>query len=90
MKNGTQHANIRAQQRGIAPFLVDLLLEFGARKNDGNGAEICYFDRRAKKRLQSYVGGMLGRLSEFLDAYLVVCGDQVVTAGIRTKHINHI
>lgn len=31
MQAASQHAQIRCQQRGIAPFEIDLLLQFGAR-----------------------------------------------------------
>lgn len=90
MGNRTQHSSIRAKQRGIPPLIIDLLLEFGARVHDGKGAEVCYFDHRSKKRLQSYAGGLLGKLSGELDAYAVVSGDKIVTVGTRFKHINHV
>ncbi len=85
----SKHAIDRTQQRGIAPMVIDLLLEFGTRELDGKGAEICYFDRRAKKRLESYAGTLLGKISEALDAYAIVAGEKVVTVGIRLKRINH-
>ena len=87
--NTTKHAASRSQQRGIPPIIIDLLLQFGARQHAGDGAEICYFDRRARKHLHSYAGGLISRLSEALDAYAVVAGDKVVTVGLRYKHINH-
>ena len=86
----SQHASKRSQQRGIPPLIVDLLLEFGTREHDGNGAEVCYFDRGAKRRLQSYAGGLIGKLSEDLDAYAIVSGDEVVTVGSRFKRINRV
>lgn len=86
----TDHAEKRCQQRGVPPFIVDLLLMFGAREHDGHGAEVCFFDRRAKKRVKNYMGGVIGKLSEQLDTYAVLCGDRVVTVGTRFKRINHI
>ena len=85
----SKHAKDRTQQRGIAPMVIDLLLEFGTREHDGKGAEICYFDRRAKKRLESNAGTLLGKIGEALDAYAIVAGEKVVTVGIRLKRINH-
>jgi len=86
----SQHASKRSQQRGVPPLIVDLLIQFGAREFDGKGAEICFFDNRAKKRLKSYAGGLISKLSEQLDAYAVVSGEQVITVGNRHKRINHV
>ena len=85
----TQHAAVRAQQRGISPLIVDLLVRFGARQKSGDGTEMCYFDRHARKALGSYVGGAISRLSDELDAYAIVSGELVVTVGPRYKKIHN-
>lgn len=85
----SNHAQIRYQQRCISPMVIDLLLDFGSRIHDGRGAEICYFDRKAKKRVQFYAGALFERLSEHLDAYAVVAGEKVITVGMRYKKLNH-
>lgn len=85
----SSHAQTRSQQRGVPPIVVDLLLQFGARISAGEGTEICYFDRRAKKHVHTYAGGLFSRLSEQLDAYAVVAGEKVVTVGARYKKLNH-
>ena len=85
----TAHATIRSQQRGIPPIMLDLLLEFGCREHDHAGAEIIYFDRRSKKRIESYAGGLISKLSEHLDSYAVVADGEIVTVGTRYKRINH-
>jgi len=82
------HASIRCQQRGIPALVLDLLLQFGSREHDRAGAEIVYFDRRSKKRIESYTGGLISRLSDYLDSYAVVADGQVVTVGHRYKRIN--
>lgn len=84
------HAQKRAQQRGVPPLIVDLLMQFGSRISAGDGAEICYFDRKAKRHIHEYAGGLFGRLSEQLDAYAIVSGEKVVTVGSRFKKINRI
>lgn len=86
----SQHASKRAQQRGVPPLIIDLLIQFGAREYDGRGAEICFFDHRAKKRLQSYAGGLISNLSEQLNAYAVISGEEVITVGTRLKRVNHV
>jgi len=85
----TSHASIRAQQRGIPPIVVDLLLQFGRREHDHAGAEILYFDRRSKKRVESYAGALFCKLSEHLDSYAVLADGQIVTVGVRYNRINH-
>lgn len=87
--NTTAHATIRCQQRGIPPLVVDLLLQFGCREHDHAGAEIVYFDRHSRKRIESYAGGLISKLSEHLDSYAVVADGEIVTVGTRYKRINH-
>jgi hypothetical protein len=84
----TTHASTRCQQRGVSPFVVDLLLRFGRREHDHKGAEIVFFDRRAKKEVESYTGGSIGKLSEQMDSYAVVSDGCVITVGVRHKKIN--
>ena len=84
----TTHAIARCQQRGVPPFVVDLLLRFGRREHDHRGAEIVFFDRRAKKEVESYTGGSIGKLSEQMDTYAVVSDGCVITVGVRHKRIN--
>lgn len=83
----TQHASIRSQQRGVSPLVIDLLIRFGARKKSGDGTETCYFNRHARKQLISYVGGVIGKLSEELDAFAVINGETVITVGAKYKKI---
>jgi len=87
MKAST-HATTRCQQRGVPPLVVDLLLRFGRREHDHKGAEIVFFDRRAKKEVDSYTGGSIGKLSEQMDSYAVVSDGCVITVGVRYKQIN--
>lgn len=87
--NVTAHASIRSQQRGIPPLVVDLLLQFGCREHDHSGTEIVYFDRRSKKRIEGYAGGLIGKLSEYLDSYAVLADGKIVTVGARFKRVNH-
>jgi len=84
----TKHARERSQQRGIPPFVVDMLLQYGERQRDGHGAEIHYFGKRGRRRLQTYVGpAILEHLSHYLNVYAVVADGEVVTCGYRTKTI---
>lgn len=86
--NASIHANVRCQQRGASPLVIDLLLRFGRREHDHSGAELVYFDRRAKKDVESYTGGSIRKLSEEMDAYAVVSEGCVITVGVRYKKIN--
>lgn len=84
----THHSACRAQQRGVPPMIIDFLIQFGARQHDAHGAEVVYFDREAKRRLERYSGGIFGKLNEHLDSYAVLCNGHVVTTGCRYKRIN--
>lgn len=84
------HASKRAQQRGVPPLIIDLLIQFGKREHDGHGAEIYFFDHRAKKHLQSYAGGLINKLSEQLDVYAIISEEKVITVGKRLKKVNHV
>jgi hypothetical protein len=86
--NATTHATVRCQQRGVSPFVIDLLLRFGRREHDHHGAEIVFFDRRAKKAVESYTGGTIGKLNEQMDSYAVVSEGCVITVGVRHQKIN--
>ena len=86
----TQHAGRRSRQRSIPPFLLRLLLDHGAREYDHQGAIICFFDKRARRRVESEVGrAFFRRLDPHLfDVYLVLSNDgDVVTVGYRTQRI---
>lgn len=85
----TEHAAIRSQQRGIPPIVLDLLLQFGCHEYDHVGAEIVYFDRRSKKSVESYTGGLISKLSDHLNSYAVLDGGTVITVGTRFKRIRH-
>lgn len=86
--NTTIHATTRCQQRGVSPFVIDLLLRFGRREYDHKGAEIVFFDLRAKRDVESYTSGSIGKLSEQMDSYAVVSDSCVITVGVRHKKIN--
>ncbi|MDX9944072.1 MAG: hypothetical protein RBS35_04665 [Azonexus sp.] len=84
----TAHAHIRSQQRGIPPLVVDLLLQFGRREHDHRGAEIVYFDRHSRKRIESYAGSLINKFNEHLDIYAVLAHGEIITVGSRFKRIN--
>lgn len=85
----TIHSSIRAQQRGVPPIIVDLLLQYGVREHDTKGCEVIYFDKKSKRKVETYVGGLFGKLNEHMDAYAVIASGKVVTVGNRFKRINH-
>lgn len=88
MKN-TLHSVIRCQQRGIPPIIVDLLIKFGNREHDARGGEVLYFDKKSKKKVETYAGGFFGKLNEYMDTYAVIASGKLVTVGNRYKRINH-
>lgn len=88
--NMTRHAKIRAQQRGIPPIVVDLLIEYGTEAKAGLQTTTHYFDKAARRRLQIYAGRLAGMLEEYLDYYAVVGKDgSVITVAPRIKKVRH-
>ena len=86
--NTTKHAEVRQQQRCLPPLIVEWLDRYGARERAGKGAEIVYFDKRSRRTLERDAGKrVVELLAQFLDAYLVLVGETVVTVGHRCKRV---
>lgn len=84
----TRHAQVRAQQRGITEEIIDLLLSYGKSVYDKKGGEIVYFDKACRKRIKKSIGvNAIRVMGKQLNAYLVLCGSQVVTVGWRHNRI---
>lgn len=86
----TDHARSRCQQRGIAPAIVDLIVDFGAEVRS-HGASKYYLDRKARADLSCAVGPTaLRQYERKLNCYVVVADDGVlITAAPRTARIKH-
>ena len=88
--NFSKHAAVRLQQRCIPPFVVDLLMDFGAVERVGDGATSHYFDKKSRSRIKTYTGQLSCALKEYLDFYAIVGSDGVViTIARRLKKIHH-
>lgn len=84
----SRHAQIRCQQRGISPFVIDLLFKFGASEPAGDKTEKLFFDKRSRKHVASYTGGRIKATDEDLDVYAIVSGPKIITTGHRLKKIH--
>lgn len=86
----TKHGAQRAQQRGIPPMVIDLLLKYGQAEHAGAGSTKYYFDKAAHKRLKRYAGALTGMLASHLDCIAVVSATgELVTVAHRFKRIQH-
>lgn len=86
--NMTRHAHKRRQQRGIAPFLIDLLRDFGKCQPAGHGTTRMYFDKTARRRVKAHLGPLARLVDEHLDVYVVIGPDeQVITVAHITERI---
>ena len=84
--NMTRHAQTRLQQRAIPPIIIEWLCKYGCRLQGMNGTTVCFFDRESRRCLASEVGHVVvRRLSDMMDAYLVMSGNSIVTVGHRYK-----
>jgi hypothetical protein len=88
--NMTHHAGARSQQRGIPPFIMDCLDNFGEEMYDGHGAIIRYFNHVSRKKMERELGrDLVSKLAQYLNSYKVESLDgTVITAGHLTKRIN--
>lgn len=86
----SSHAQARMQQRGVTPRLLDLLDAYGATQYDHRGAQVRYFNKAARRRLQRIEGADVYRAVEAkLNVYAVVARDGcLVTVGRRDHRIN--
>ena len=87
MNTLTKHAEIRCQQRGIPPLIIEWLLDFGS-QDYSHGAEVYYFDKKSKKAIKKYAGKrIISKLGQYMDAYLILGSGRVITTGHRYKRI---
>lgn len=85
----SRHAAVRMQQRGISESVVNLLLQFGSRRYDHQGAQVVFFDHRAKRRCYNAHGKeALRQIEQYSDVYLVnALGGALITIGHRSKRL---
>lgn len=84
----TRHGQLRSQQRCIPPIVIDLLLQFGASENAGNGTTKRFFNKRSRRKLHTYAGPLASLLDQHLDVYAVFASDdRVITVAHRVERI---
>ena len=87
----TQHASVRAQQRGIPPFIDQALDLYGCEQYDGHGGLIVSFDKRSIRNMERDWGkSFVSKLTRWRGVYKVTnsSGERTITLGYRTKRIN--
>lgn len=87
----TRHAERRAQQRAMPPFVDRLLDEFGEEEHDGHGAIRVFFSHHSIRRMERALGHRPVTLfKRYFHAYKVESGDTgaVITRGWRTDRIH--
>ena len=88
MNNLTQHAYLRSQQRGIPPFVMGLILDYGSCKYS-HGAVVYYLDKNSRRALKRHLGPKIyTRMEDQFDVY-VVADNNVITVAHRTKRMKH-
>jgi hypothetical protein len=85
----TEHAAVRMRQRGVNGEALECLLDYGSSVHDHRGCEILLFDKRAWKRMERAVNGvMLKRAAENSGLYAVRSLDgTLVTVGHRHRRV---
>ena len=89
--HASKHAKVRAQQRGFTAQIDVLLDRYGRHQHDHHGAEIVYFDHRARMNAWRQLGTKtLAQLeSKLFNSYKVVSVDtgDTITIGHRLRRI---
>jgi hypothetical protein len=85
----SKHAEVRAQQRAIPPFVDRLLDEFGEELYDGHGCIRVFFSHASIRKMERALGQRpVALFKRYLQAYKVESTDgQVVTRGWRTERL---
>jgi hypothetical protein len=86
----SEHAAIRAKQRGVPPLIEQWLDEFGEANYDGHGAVTFYFSRRSVRAMERAFGrNPVRRMAEYLNTYKVesVMDGTIITVGRRTQRL---
>jgi len=86
----SKHAAIRAQQRGIPPFIDQLLDLYGREQYDGHGGVVRYLDKSSIRRMERDMGREpVRRLSTWRNAYKVMSSHDgcTITTGLRSERI---
>jgi hypothetical protein len=83
----SRHASVRAQQRGIPPFIIELLDRYGQSQYDGHGAVIQYFNKQSLRDMERDLGRKpVSRLAEWHDTYEVVSSRDGCTITVGHRH----
>lgn len=85
----TRHATVRAQQRGIPPFIDELLDRYGHEEYDGRGGVIVHFDKQSVRHMERDLGREpVRRLEQWRRAYKVRTSDgTTLTTGYIHRHL---
>jgi hypothetical protein len=87
----TKHADVRAQQRALPPFVDFLLDAFGEELHDGHGGIRVFFSHKSIRRMEQAFGHQPVTLfKRYFDAYKVESSSdgRVITRGWRTGRLN--
>ena len=84
----TRHARTRMQQRSIPPIVISWLSNYGEEGVAPGGATVLYFSKRSRKRMKSDMGKVIyNKVKSFLNTYLVLDKDKILTTGRQHKRI---
>lgn len=85
----SKHAEVRSQQRGIPPFVIQLLDKYGVEEYVGRGSVKRYFNKKSIRNMERDMWREpVSKFTKWYQAYEVVSTDgELVTVGYVTKRI---
>ncbi len=83
-------AQAQAQRRGIDSSVVNYAVEFGKRVYAGGGSIRCYFDKKARYRLQKELPcNLFAKIEKQLNCFVILAEENevVITVGHQYKKV---
>jgi len=84
MLNMTKHAEIRSQQRGFPKDEIDLILEFGKKKNRPGGAVEFGINKKDKNKIIQKLKRLINKLDKIQKKRVLMIEDSIIT--VYHKH----
>jgi len=85
----SEHAKQRCKERGISPFVVEMITSHGCHCWS-HGAKKYFLDKAARKKVKHHLGSMIyRRVEDKLNVYILVSeDDMIITAAHRNQRIS--
>lgn len=86
----TRHARDRCTARGIPPEVTEVILDFGASRDAGDGARKHALSKESLREIKRVYGPRFSKaMHKYRTAYVVAAADRIVTVAFARQPIFH-